>query len=215
MELRCGSCLDLLPQMDDASVDLVLTSPPYCNRYDYTRTYALELVYLGLGAEAISSLRQQMLSCTVENRAKVAELERAYSRQGANGAFARIQAVFTNQAALREVLGILDDLGAAGRLNNAHIPRMLHSYFLEMCAVICELARIVRPGGHVVVVNDNVRYAGQEVPVDLILSSFAERFGLHVEAIWTLARGKGNSSQQMGAHGRSELRKCVYVWRRL
>ena len=25
---------------------------------------------------------------------------------------------------------------------------------------------------------------------------------------------KGNSSQQMGAHGRQELRKCVYVWRK-
>ena len=29
---------------------------------------------------------------------------------------------------------------------------------------------------------------------------------------WTLGRGKGNSSQQMGNYGRSELRKCVYVW---
>ncbi|MHC5048438.1 MAG: restriction endonuclease, partial [Planctomycetota bacterium] len=52
------------------------------------------------------------------------------------------------------------------------------------------------------------------VPVDLILSDFAAGFGLHVEHIWTLARGKGNSSQQMGAHGRQELRKCVYVWRK-
>ncbi len=63
-------------------------------------------------------------------------------------------------------------------------------------------------------VNDNVRYAGEEVPVDTILSSVAESFGLVTEKIWTLARGKGNSSQQMGAHGRSELRKCVYVWRK-
>ncbi len=61
-------------------------------------------------------------------------------------------------------------------------------------------------------VNDNVRYAGEEVPVDLILSDMAESFGLKVRHIWTLGRGKGNSSQQMGNHGRSELRKCVYVW---
>ena len=61
-------------------------------------------------------------------------------------------------------------------------------------------------------VNDNVRYAGEEVPVDLILSDMAESFGLNVKHIWTLERGKGNSSQQMGNHGRSELRKCVYVW---
>ena len=40
----------------------------------------------------------------------------------------------------------------------------------------------------------------------------AESFGLTTRHIWTLARDKGNSSQQMGEHGRSELRKCVYVW---
>jgi len=78
--------------------------------------------------------------------------------------------------------------------------------------VVFELARVLRPGGRVVMVNDNVRYAGEEVPVDLVLSDFAASFGLHVEHIWALARGKGNSSQQMGAHGRQELRKCVYVW---
>jgi len=61
-------------------------------------------------------------------------------------------------------------------------------------------------------VNDNVRYAGEEVPVDLILSDIAETFGLTTRHIWILDRGKGNSSQQMGNHGRSELRKCVYVW---
>jgi hypothetical protein len=29
-----------------------------------------------------------------------------------------------------------------------------------------------------------------------------------------LPNGKGNSSQQMGAHGRDVLRKCVYIWRK-
>jgi hypothetical protein len=36
--------------------------------------------------------------------------------------------------------------------------------------------------------------------------------GFETERIWVLSRGKGNSSQQMGAHGRQELRKCVYAW---
>ncbi|MDR2158928.1 MAG: site-specific DNA-methyltransferase, partial [Treponema sp.] len=65
-----GSCLLELPAMADNSVDMIITSPPYCNRYDYTRTYALELAMLGTNEEELSALRQNMLSCTVENREK-------------------------------------------------------------------------------------------------------------------------------------------------
>ena len=57
-----GSCLEQLPTMKAASVDVILTSPPYANRYDYTRTYALELVYLGCDEERVKQLRQTMLS---------------------------------------------------------------------------------------------------------------------------------------------------------
>ena len=84
-----------------------------------------------------------------------------------------------------------------------------------MAIVISELSRIVRPGGVVVMVNDNVQYHGEQLPVDFILSDFAEMAGFHCENIWKLVRGKGNSSQQMARFGRKELRKCVYRWVRL
>ena len=61
-------------------------------------------------------------------------------------------------------------------------------------------------------VNDNVRYGGEEIPVDLILSNFAVENGLKIEGIYVLPTGKGNSSQQMFQYGRKETRKCVYVW---
>ena len=214
LDLRAGSCLDLLPETPDESVDLVLTSPPYCNRYDYTRTYALELVYLGVDEAAIKRLRQSMLSCTVENGEKVGTIETAYRARGRGGDFDRVLRVYRGQSALHEVLDILEQSGRRGELNNANIPRMVRNYFLEMSFVVYELARLLRPGGRAVMVNDNVRYAGEEVPVDLILSDTAARFGLRVEHVWTLDRGKGNSSQQMGVHGRRELRKCVYVWKK-
>ncbi len=214
-DLRQGSCLDELPAIEEASVDLILTSPPYCNRYDYTRTYALELVYLGLGDDAVKRLRQSMLSCTVENTTKFERLAGAYTRAGRREAWTRAVGVFQRQRALGEVLVLLREAGRSGRLNNANIPRMVENYFFEMCLVVSELSRVLRPGGRLVMVNDNVQYAGEEIPVDLILSDFARRLGLRVEHIWTLPRGKGNSSQQMGVHGRQELRKCVYVWKKL
>jgi len=189
-----------------------LTSPPYANRYDYTRTYALELMYLGCDDERVKQLRQAMLSCTVENRDKREHLRECYRAMGREAAFQLVDITFQQQAALREVLGILDRYRDEGKLNNENIARLVRNYFYEMCFTIYELARLLKPGGVVAMVNDNVRYAGEEVPVDLILSDMAESFGLHVRHIWTLGRGKGNSSQQMGNHGRSELRKCVYVW---
>jgi hypothetical protein len=212
MDIRRGSCLEILPEMPANSVNLVLTSPPYCNRYDYTRTYALELAFLGMGEENVKALRQKMLSCTVENKEKVEQLRQQYRRWPKR--FDAVQAAWDEQDAVREVLGALEAHRTAGALNNPNVPRMVRNYFYEMAFVVMELARILRPGGRVVMVNDNVRYAGEEVPVDLILSDFAGRFGLSVRHIWTLPRGKGNSSQQMGAHGRRELRKCVYVWQK-
>jgi hypothetical protein len=213
-EFHQGSCLEMLPGMQTGSIDFVLTSPPYANRYDYTRTYALELVYLGQNHEDVKQLRQTMLSCTVENKDKRDQLHRAYASLGRQADFDKIDRAFERQAALREVLNILDRYRAEGKLNNENIARLVRNYFYEMCFVVFELARLLRQGGVVAMVNDNVRYAGEEVPVDLILSDLAETFGLTTRCIWTLGRGKGNSSQQMGNHGRSELRKCIYVWGR-
>jgi hypothetical protein len=207
-----GSCLNELCKLPDDSFDIVVTSPPYCNRYDYTRTYALELVLLGAGEEEVKQLRQEMLSCTVENRTKVDLLRSFYTQNGRADFFDAAMNAFRNQEALQEVLRWLYAYKDEGHLNNANIPRMVENYFLEMALVIFELARVLRSGGKVAMVNDNVRYAGEEVPVDLILSDIAEAAGLSTRHIWMLETGKGNSSQQMGKYGRSELRKCVYIW---
>jgi hypothetical protein len=83
-----------------------------------------------------------------------------------------------------------------------------------MACVIYECSRVLKLGAPLFMVNDNVRYAGASVSVDMILSSFAEDLGFHVESILVLPGNKGNSSQQMGAHGRDPLRKCAYVWRK-
>ena len=83
-----------------------------------------------------------------------------------------------------------------------------------MACVIAESARVLKRNAPLLMVNDNVRYAGASISVDMILSSMAEQLGFQVENILVLPDGKGNSSQQMGEHGRQALRKCVYVWRK-
>lgn len=209
-----GSCLLELPKLESDAFDLVLTSPPYCNRYDYTRTYALELAFCGCDEEGIRRLRQALLSATVENKSKREQLRNWYAELGAPERYESLSRAFDRQRALHEVLGLLRAARERGELSNNNVPDLVENYFFEMAQVVFELARVLKPGGHAIIVNDNVRYHGEEVPVDLILSDFAESAGLVTEKIWVLPRGKGNSSQQMGRWGRQELRKCVYLWRK-
>ena len=65
-EFAIGSCLEILREIPDASFDIVITSPPYANRYDYTRTYALELAWLGYGQDDFSNLRQSIVRLQVD-----------------------------------------------------------------------------------------------------------------------------------------------------
>ena len=196
-----SSSLTELKKLREGAFDCVVTSPPYANRYDYTRTYALELVYLNYDDAQLKALRQALLSATVENRSKRATFGAAYRTT---------LRMVDEQAALQEVLSVLRD--CAAELSNRNVISLLENYFTEMAVVVQELGRVVRSGGSVFMVNDNVRYHGEEVPVDLILSDFAEQAGFRCAAIWMLQRGKGNSSQQMGKFGRREIRKCVYQW---
>ncbi|MBI5374717.1 MAG: site-specific DNA-methyltransferase [Candidatus Schekmanbacteria bacterium] len=209
-----GSCLEKLPALEDNFFDFVITSPPYCNRYDYTRTYALELVYLGFDNDQVRDLRQSMLSCTVENKEKIDHLNQFYASIGKTRTFEKVLDVYCRSAAMREVNSVLDILNKLKKLNNNNIPRMIKNYFLELCFVIYEMARVIKRNGYCVMINDNVRYGGEEIPVDLILSEFAEDFGFKINKIFVLPKGKGNSSQQMGNYGRTEIRKCVYLWQK-
>lgn len=209
-----GSCLEELPNLETDFFDFIITSPPYCNRYDYTRTYALELVFLGCDNDQVRNLRQTMLSCTVENKEKINYLHDFYNSINRPEAFERVIEIYNNSSAMAEINSVLSELNKREKLNNKNIPRMVKNYFLEMCFVIFELARITKSDGYCVMVNDNVRYSGEEIPVDLILSEFAENLGFNINKIFVLPRGKGNSSQQMGNYGRSEVRKCVYLWQK-
>ena len=201
-----GSCLQELPRLEGNSIYLVITSPPYCNRYDYTRTYALELAMLGIDETKLLKLRQEMLSCTVENREK--------DLLSLNSAWISPVSICNNHELLQQILEYLYSKKRNKTLNNNGIPRMVKGYFYEMACVIYELYRVLAPCGEVVMVNDNVRYAGASISVDLILSDIAAKTGFEIEEIAVLPIGKGNSSQQMGTHGREALRKCVYIWRK-
>ena len=190
INLYNGSCLNIMPTFSEGIYDAIITSPPYCNRYDYTRTYALELALLGIGEKELLNLRQQMISCTVENRAKDLLKVKPEWHRAFNTA--------ENQKLLQSILRYLDDQKSQGMLNNNGIPRMVRGYFYEMACVIAECSRVLKPNGILLMVNDNVRYAGASISVDMILSNMAEGLGFNVENILNIA---GRKRQQQSTNG--------------
>jgi hypothetical protein len=171
---------------------VIITSPPYANRYDYTRTYSLELCFHFVRNSAeLRELRHSLLRSHIE--ARLAPSEEA------------------PHPAVRE---LVDFLRAHSKsLNNPRIPDMLTGYFVDMRRVIREWRKVLAPSARVAMVVDNVRFEGRLLPVDLILSEMAEEEGFTVEEI-VVARYKGNSSQQMGRYGRVPVRESIVVWRK-
>lgn len=206
IQLLKGSCLQLLPSIESEQYTGIITSPPYCNRYDYTRTYALEHALLGVNEEELLSLRQSLLSCTVENRTK--------DLLSLNKSWERAVNICEQMQLLCEIINYLDHKKKIKELNNTGIPRMVRGYFYEIACVIQDCYRVLKNGGYMFMVNDNVRYAGISIPVDIICSKIAEDLGFKIKNILVLPQSKGNSSQQMDKHGKEELRKCVYIWRK-
>lgn len=207
-----NSVLYEVPKLPDNILKGVITSPPYCNRYDYTRTYALELVYLGTNEEGIKKMRQDLLSCTVESKSKIESLREFYNEIGQSDRFDQIYETIQSNKAFSEVMQALSERKFHGDLNNNGVIRMIEGYFTELAFLYAELYRVCKKGAMVAFVNDNVRYGGEVIPVDFLSCSFAEQFGFKVKTIYALKQQKGNSSQQMAKFGKVALRKSITVW---
>jgi len=191
--VQLGDTRDLSDIEFDRQPTALLTSPPYANRYDYTRSYSLELCFNFVqNFEELKALRFGILRSHIESRVDSDEQP--------------------PHPAVREVVDILKEKGKA--LNNPRIPLMLTGYFVDMQKAIREWARVLAKGAKVSLVVDNVRFEGELLPVDLVLSEMAEEAGFEVQEI-IVARYKGNSSQQMGKYGRVPVRESIVVWRKL
>lgn len=169
---------------------VIITSPPYVNRYDYTRSYVLELCFHFVkNFSELKTIRFDMLRSHIESK------------------------IFSTDVpchpAIAEVVGILQ--GKKAELNNPRIPLMITAYFVDMQKSISEWYRVLNDGAKVAMVVDNVRFEGESIPVDLILCDLAEKIGFKVKKI-IIARYKGNSSQQMKKFGRVPVRESILVW---
>lgn len=174
--------------------DAVITSPPYLNRHDYTRIFALELTTGFITSQQeLKHLRYGSLRSHPEARAS----------KGAD------VSEFQRPAKLQEVLGLLptDRRGCDTRVKN-----MIDGYFEDMFLVLRSVKRRVRSGGHIAFVIGNVQFGGITIPVDEIVASIGESIGLKCIDV-LVARERGNSAQQMRDFGKKESRESIVIWR--
>lgn len=173
-------------------VDLVITSPPYANCFDYSKIY---LVELWMGSFFKTKEDQQIF------RESSVQSHVHYT-------WKRDQSSFDNQL----IEKIMDYLGEQ-KLWNKKIPSMLSGYFFDLKKVLKELINHLNKGAVLGFVVGNSMYAGLPIATDLILANIAEELGYSVKEI-KIYRKLTASSQQMKKLGNDEqqyLRESLVV----
>ena len=135
----------------DHSVDLVVTSPPYCGAQKYVRTFKLEMALLGLSQAEIAAVDHQTLG--TERVTKATERKPHHL---SNNQKQTIQAVHECDTVRGTVL---------------------ETYLAGLEVFAGELARIVRPSGTVFLTFGTSTFTGIEIDLADYFTTFSAREG--------------------------------------
>ncbi|HAB17035.1 MAG TPA: DNA methyltransferase [Verrucomicrobiota bacterium] len=164
-----------IPELLEASsIDAVITSPPYPNEKDYTRTTRLETVLLGLAttkAELQALKRGMLLRSNTRNVYKGDDDDRWVVDHP------EVQRVAADIEARRI------ELGKTSGFERLY-ARVTKLYFGGMARHLAELRIALRPGARLAyVVGDQASYLRVMIRTGQILASIAEQLGYTVDAI--------------------------------
>ncbi len=181
---------DLAPD----SFDIMITSPPYLNSFDYSDVYRPEL-FAGKFVRSNDQLRQVRLG-TIRSHVQV-----------------KWQAA--KEIASPLIPQILSRIGSK-TLWDKRLPAMIQSYFADMAVVLGLCSPLVRGGGYAWVVVGTSAYGGVEVPVDLILADIASRKGWSVKRLYVLRelRAAGQQWTRIKGSPNPPLRETLIILRR-
>ncbi|MFH1126337.1 MAG: DNA methyltransferase [Candidatus Altiarchaeota archaeon] len=142
--------------LDDETVDIALTSPPYLNFVDYTKVYALELSLLVSSPKEIEGLRRRSLRSHVSAEYEMKEDSTLIEK---------------NIPRIASTAGV-------------KVPEIVNGYLMDLYLSLAETARTLKKGGSIVYVLGNAALPDLTVDVDLILAEMGGKLGLRVEDIW-------------------------------
>jgi hypothetical protein len=153
--------------VQEGSVDLIFTSPPYPNNIDYSEVYKLELWLLGFIDDPCGflDLRRQTFrshpTCALPSppRDFIYEVERGH---------------------LNDILGPI----LARAADDGPRLRLFTGYFSDMWVTLRNMFLILRPGGYAVFVVGNSLHGGDKaaylIPTDLAIARMAQCLGFQV-----------------------------------
>ena len=155
------------------SIDAVITSPPYPNEKDYTRTTRLESVLLGF----------------INNKEELRELKKRLVRSNTRGVYKdddddKWVADFPEiQQIAEEIEKRRIELGKDSGFEKLY-PRAAKLYFGGMAKHLSELRKVLRPGAQLgYVVGDQASYLRVMIRTGKILGDIAQKLGYELEGI--------------------------------
>ncbi len=153
--------------LEPNSVDAVITSPPYPNEKDYTRTTRLESVLLGF----------------IRTRQDLRALKQSLVRSNTRGVYKadRDDLLVANHSEIQRIANAIEnrriELGKTSGFERLY-GRVTKLYFGGMARHLAELRTILRPGAQLAyVVGDQASYLQVMIRTGQLLAEIAESLG--------------------------------------
>ena len=165
-------------EVENNSIDLVITSPPYLNSRDYTDTYMLELKTLGLTDtyEEVRNLREKTLRSHVQIKWQDNES--------------------INNKTLESTLKLLKDCSEDQEMWNSSILDMVRLYFVDMQKIFHVIYKKVKLGGRIYFNVSNSAYFNVMINTLEICAEIAESEGFKVIEIRKARKLKPSPQQK-------------------
>ena len=155
------------------SVDAVITSPPYPNEKDYTRTTRLESVILGL----------------ITNRRELRQVKESLLRSNTRGVYKNDSddLAVANFRSIGDIADAIEhrrvELGKTSGFERLY-ARVTQLYFGGMSKHLSSLKTVLRPGAQLAyVVGDQASFLRVMIPTGQIIADIAESLGYRVTGI--------------------------------
>lgn len=157
----------------EGKIDFVITSPPYPNEKDYTRTTRLESIILGLltNKEELRALKEQLLRSNSRN---IFVSDRDGDSVKDFSSITRLaDEIETKRLALKKTSGF-----------EKMYPKIVRHYFGGMYRHFESLKPLLKPGARLAyVVGDQMSFFRTYIPTAKLLGEIVEQLGYHVEEI--------------------------------